>query len=94
MVKCSFCGREEESFRGVHLIRNIGVVSFYCSSKCRKNDTKLGRDKRKWKWTEAFHQTREKARDKEKAVIEAAKNPKEEKKKSATRKIGVKKAGK
>lgn len=54
MVKCVFCGKEEDSFKGVHFITNEGSVNFYCSSKCRKNAMKLGRDKRKVKWTEAY----------------------------------------
>ncbi|MEK6813050.1 MAG: 50S ribosomal protein L24e, partial [Nanoarchaeota archaeon] len=37
MSKCSFCGRDEEAYKGLHLIRNEGVVSYFCSSKCRKN---------------------------------------------------------
>lgn len=61
MVKCTFCGREENSFRGIHLIKNTGVVAYYCSKKCRKNSENLGRDKRKVRWTEAFHITRNKA---------------------------------
>lgn len=85
MVKCSFCGREENSFIGIHLIRNIGVVSYFCSGKCRKNSEKLRRDKRKLKWTEAFHITREKARakaveQKEKSSVQ--KEDKQEKKQS------------
>jgi|SRR3989338_5324279 len=51
MTKCVFCGREEHDFKGVHLIKNDGVIDFYCSSKCRKNSLKLKRDKRKMKWT-------------------------------------------
>lgn len=54
MTKCAFCGKDEHSFAGVHFISNVGVVSYYCSSKCRKNAMKLGRDKRKIKWTAAY----------------------------------------
>jgi large subunit ribosomal protein L24e len=54
MVKCVFCGREENSFKGLHLIRNIGTVDYFCSSKCRKNATKLKRDKRRVMWTDSF----------------------------------------
>jgi len=61
MVKCTFCGREEHAFKGINLIKNTGVVAYYCSSKCQKNSEKLGRDKRKVRWTEAFHITRNKA---------------------------------
>lgn len=82
MVKCVFCGREEPSFRGTHLIRNIGVVDYFCSGKCRKNATKLKRDKRKWKWTEGFHITREKSRAKAAAKAEPESAKEETKKKS------------
>jgi large subunit ribosomal protein L24e len=60
MVKCVFCGREENSFKGVHLIGNNGSVSYFCSSKCRKNTLNLKRDKRNFKWTAAYHEEREK----------------------------------
>lgn len=64
MVKCVFCGKEDSVSRGLHVIQNDGVVAYYCSTKCRKNALKLRRDKRKLKWTEAFHITRDKARAK------------------------------
>ena len=70
MTKCFFCGREEYDHKGVHFIRNTGVVQFFCSSKCRKNSTKLKRDKRKLKWTEAFHETRTKGIERE-ALVKA-----------------------
>ena len=63
MVKCVFCGKEEHSFMGVHLIKNDGSVNFFCSSKCRKNAVKLKRDKKKFKWTAAFHEQRGKLAD-------------------------------
>ncbi|MBI5803705.1 50S ribosomal protein L24e [Candidatus Pacearchaeota archaeon] len=62
MTKCTFCGKEENPHKGLHLIRNSGSIDYFCSSKCRKNSTKLKRDKRKVRWTEAFHVTRDKAR--------------------------------
>lgn len=62
MVKCVFCGREEKPFVGVHLLKNTGVIAYYCSSKCRKNSLKLERDKRKLKWTESFYISRAKAK--------------------------------
>ncbi len=65
MVKCIFCGKEGSSHKGVHLINNDGSISYFCSGKCRKNVLHLKRDKKKIKWTEAFHVTREKARAKE-----------------------------
>jgi len=66
MTKCVFCGKEQSSHKGLHLIRNNGVVDYFCSSKCRKNMLKLKRDKRKVRWAEAFHIARDKAREKAK----------------------------
>lgn len=54
MTKCTFCGDEAQYFQGINLIKNDGTVDFYCSSKCRKNALKLGRDKKRMKWTEAY----------------------------------------
>jgi large subunit ribosomal protein L24e len=67
MTKCVFCGKDESPHKGLHLIRNSGAVDYFCSSKCRKNSLKLKRDKRKVRWTEAFHVTREKAKARAKA---------------------------
>lgn len=78
MVKCVFCGKEENSFKGMHIMRNEGSVSYFCSSKCRRNSDNLKRDRRKIRWTEAFHITRDKARVRE----EARKKKESEKKKS------------
>ncbi|MBI3334305.1 50S ribosomal protein L24e [Candidatus Pacearchaeota archaeon] len=77
MVKCVFCGKEELEFRGIHLFKNDGSIAYYCSSKCRKNAIKLGRDKRKVKWTEAYGQALTKAKEKIMAAVS------EEKSKSA-----------
>ena len=82
MTKCIFCGKDEHNFKGLNIVGNDGVVRYYCSSKCRKNSLKLRRDRRKVKWTEAFHETRNKMRDKERIKSEAEKEKlKEEKEK-------------
>ncbi len=65
MVKCVFCGKEEHSFKGIHVIGNDGNVNYYCSSKCRKNALKLKRDKRRLKWTAAYREEAKKALAKE-----------------------------
>ncbi len=62
MTKCAFCGKEESPFRGIHLIKNDGTIAYYHSSKCRKNALKLKRDRRKVRWTEAFHVARVKSK--------------------------------
>ena len=72
MVKCVFCGKDESHHKGVHLIKNDGSVNYFCSNKCKKNALKLKRDRRKIRWTEAFHVTREKARARAKEVAEKA----------------------
>lgn len=59
-VRCVFCGKEYDDFTGTYLIKNDGTMNFYCSLKCRKNHLKLGRDRRKLKWTNAFYESREK----------------------------------
>ncbi|MBM3233300.1 50S ribosomal protein L24e [Candidatus Pacearchaeota archaeon] len=71
MVKCIFCGNEDDPFRGIHLIKNDGSISYFCSSKCKKNALKLKRDKRKLKWTSAYREEKEKAAKK----AEETKNP-------------------
>jgi large subunit ribosomal protein L24e len=81
MVKCVFCGKEEYSFKGIHVIKNTGTINYYCSSKCRKNSEKLGRDKRKVRWTEAFHATRDKIRARAEAKLVKEKTEAKEKKK-------------
>ena len=72
MVKCVFCGREEEPFRGINFISNDGNVSYFCSSKCKKNALKLGRDKRKIKWTEAYKLRVKKEEGKKQEIAEKA----------------------
>jgi large subunit ribosomal protein L24e len=79
MTKCVFCGKDEKEFKGVHYLKNDGSVNYFCTTKCQKNALKLKRDKRKIRWTEAFHIKREKARAKVKlAEDEKAGKKKEE----------------
>lgn len=64
MTKCTFCGKDELPHKGLHLITNKGKIKYFCSKKCRTNALKLKRDKRKTRWTQAFHETRGKAKKK------------------------------
>jgi len=73
IVKCVFCGKEQEDYKGTYLLKNDGSVNYYSSSKCMKNHLKLKRDKRKVRWAEAFHITREKRKLKAKEREEKAK---------------------
>ena len=90
IAKCVFCGKEQEDYRGVYLMKNDGSQLYFSSSKCAKNFLKLKRDKRKIRWAEAFHITREKRRAKLKAQKEDEKAKKVEKpveKKSSGKKV-------
>jgi large subunit ribosomal protein L24e len=60
LAKCVFCGKEQEDYKGTYLMKNDGSANYYCSSKCNKSHINLGRDRRKIRWTEAFHVQREK----------------------------------
>lgn len=73
VVKCVFCGKEQDDYKGTYLITNDGIMHYYCSLKCRKNHLKLGRDKRKLKWTNAFYESRTKRDAAEKRNALAAK---------------------
>lgn len=79
MAKCFFCGKEQDDFRGIFLMKNDGNVNYFCSSKCIKNHGKLKRDKRKVKWTEAFHKARDKRLTKEVERVEKVRAKKAEK---------------
>jgi|TARA_B110000263_G_C15011719_1_gene375391 large subunit ribosomal protein L24e len=50
LKKCTFCGKEIEFGNGTMYIKNNGDISWFCSSKCRKNVLDLKRDYRKYKW--------------------------------------------
>lgn len=51
---CSYCGKPVRIGTGTMLVRNDGSILYFCSSKCKKNLLKLGRDARKFKWTNKF----------------------------------------
>ena len=81
MTKCVFCGKEEPPYKGVHLINNDGSISFFCSSKCRRNTLNLKRDRNKLKWTEAYRISKQKIIDKESRAVTKAAEKKQESKK-------------
>ena len=47
--RCAFCGKEVRLGSGILFVRNDGSTRSYCSSKCKVNELKLGRDPRKLK---------------------------------------------
>ena len=54
--KCTFCGFQQEDYKGMYYIRNDGIVNYFCGSKCMKNTFNLRRDRKRVRWTEA-HRT-------------------------------------
>jgi len=78
MAKCIFCGKEQDDYKGIFLMKNDGSTWYFCSSKCRNNQLKLKRDKRKFRWTEAFHVVRGKRLGKEKERLEKSRAEKSE----------------
>jgi len=78
-AKCVFCGKEQEDYKGLYLIKNDGISNYYCSGKCRKNHLKLRRDKKKVRWTEAFHLQRGKRLESDKRKETKLEHKKKEK---------------
>ncbi len=49
-MKCTFCGEEIPRGRGKMYVKNSGQITYFCSSKCQKNQ-KLKRDGKRVTWT-------------------------------------------
>lgn len=58
--KCSFCGDRIEPGHGLMAVKRDGTISFFCSSKCERNQ-QLGRKPHRVKWTERSRRLRGKA---------------------------------
>ncbi len=58
MAKCTFCGDNIQPGSGLMFVLNTGDSRYYCSRKCEKNQTKLKRDPKNIKWTEASRKAR------------------------------------
>jgi large subunit ribosomal protein L24e len=54
MTKCGYCGKEIRPGTGKLFVLKTGKSIDFCSNKCEKNQFKLKRTARKFKWTEAF----------------------------------------
>lgn len=54
MVNCSFCDSNIHKGTGLMYSKKDGTLSYFCSSKCRKNQLGLGREGRKEKWTPRY----------------------------------------
>ncbi len=51
MANCYFCGDVLSKGSGILHAKRDGTIIYFCSSKCRKNSLKLGREGRRVKWT-------------------------------------------
>ena len=51
MAKCSFCNKNIESGTGHMYVLKSGKIMHYCTNKCFKNQNKLKRKSRDYKWT-------------------------------------------
>ncbi len=54
-MNCTFCGKEIKKGTGVIFAKKDGTVSYFCSSKCRKNQLEKKYKPLKTKWTDTFH---------------------------------------
>ncbi len=54
MVKCSYCGNEIKFGTGKMFVFKTGKVAHFCSNKCEKNQLKLKRTARNFKWTKHY----------------------------------------
>ncbi|MBI5223719.1 50S ribosomal protein L24e [Candidatus Micrarchaeota archaeon] len=53
MVKCSFSGKEIPKGKGIMYVKKDGTITYFYSSKEKKNFLHLGREGRRMKWTPA-----------------------------------------
>lgn len=51
MVKCTYCGHDIQPGTGTLYVFKTGKTANFCSMKCEKNQLKLGRTARYYKWT-------------------------------------------
>ncbi|MCF7871752.1 50S ribosomal protein L24e [Candidatus Woesearchaeota archaeon] len=55
MAKCEFCGKQITAGTGKLYVKKDGKTMYYCSTKCEKNQIKLGRKPRTTHWTTEYH---------------------------------------
>tara|TARA_Y100000310_G_scaffold151291_1_gene150860 strand:- start:2573 stop:2761 length:189 start_codon:yes stop_codon:yes gene_type:complete len=54
MAKCTFCGNMIEKGTGMIYVQKDGKVFNFCSSKCEKNQVKLGRKFLETRWSKRY----------------------------------------
>jgi len=53
-MRCSFCKKNIEKGTATMFVKKTGKIHYFCSSKCEKNQLKLGRKPLTTRWTEEF----------------------------------------
>ena len=53
-MKCSYCEKEIKLGTGKMFVLKTGKAINFCSNKCEKNQLKLKRTARKFKWTNQY----------------------------------------
>jgi large subunit ribosomal protein L24e len=64
MVNCSFCGKLINRGTGKMYVKVDGKIFYFCSTKCEKNNNKLGRKARETRWTAEFRKFKGKSETK------------------------------
>lgn len=59
MVNCTFCGIAIPRGTGKMFVKVDGKILYFCSTKCEKNNNKLGRKARNFKWTAEFKKSKQ-----------------------------------
>lgn len=58
-MNCTFCGKSIPKGTGVMYVKKDAKIFYFCSTKCEKNQIKLGHKARTTKWTNEFAKIKE-----------------------------------
>jgi len=67
-MNCTFCGKEIKRGTGIILAKKDGTVSYFCSSKCKKNQLNKKYKPLKTRWTDIYHIEKQRHRKKQQSV--------------------------
>ena len=56
-MKCAYCSAEIKKGTGTMFVYNTGLIKYYCSSRCFKNDVQMKRKFNKKETKERKHET-------------------------------------
>ena len=56
-MKCAYCSTEIKKGTGTTFVYNTGLIKYYCSSRCFKNDVQMKRKFNKKETKERKHET-------------------------------------